>query len=141
MMHGPPLELHVDPAAKPHVCHTPAPVPAHWDKQVRADLERDVALGVWERVEPNIGWFYKENTMETRGERPLNDACKRQTHHTAQPLQQALTIPHSTLKSTYDAWNGFHSLKLRAGMVLNPDKFQFTQETVDWAGIRVTMDK
>ena len=227
MMHGPPLELHVDPAAKPHVCHTPAPVPAHWDKQVRADLERDVALGVLERVEPNtpVTWCHRmvlqrkhnRDPRQTVDLQPLNAACKRQTHHTAPPLQQALTIPHGTLKSTNDAWNGFHSLKLREedqhyttfltpygrfkykvgpqgwlatgdaytqrfdkitenvkqkrqciddsllysfsveeaflencayltltgrnGIILNPDKFQFAQETVDWAGVRVTMDK
>ena len=42
----------------------------------------------------------------------LNEACKRQTHHTKPSLQQALTIPHCTLKSTNDTWNGYHSLNL-----------------------------
>ncbi len=180
MMHGLPLKLHVDPATKSHVCHTPAPVPAHWDKQVRADLERDVALGVLERVEPNtpVTWCHR--------------MVLQRKHNGA--LQQALPIPHGALKSTNDALNGFHSLKLREedkhyttfitpygrfryevgvqgwlatgdaytqrfdkitedvkqkrqcmtgrnGIILNPDKFQFAQETVDWAGVRVTMDK
>ena len=39
LMQGPPLELHVDQRVKPYVCHTPAPVPAHWENKVKADLE------------------------------------------------------------------------------------------------------
>ena len=50
MMHGPDLELHVDPTVKPHSYHTPAPVPAHWKKQVKDDLQRDMNLGVLEKV-------------------------------------------------------------------------------------------
>ena len=47
-MDGPPLELHVDPNVKPYAAHIPASVPAHWEKQVKKDLNRDVALGVIE---------------------------------------------------------------------------------------------
>ena len=50
---SPPLELHVDPEAKPVACHIPASVPLHWQEQVRAGLERDVQLGVLERVPLN----------------------------------------------------------------------------------------
>ena len=50
---GNPLELHVDPAAKPVACHKPTPVPLHWKKQVKADLDRDVALRVLEKVPDN----------------------------------------------------------------------------------------
>ena len=123
LMQGPPLELHVDQRVKPYVCHTPAPVPAHWENKVKADLERDVALGVLERVAPNtpVTWCHRMvlarkhngDPRRTVDLQPLNKACKRQTHHTPPPLQQAMTIPHNVLKSTNDAWNGFHSLKLR----------------------------
>ena len=224
LMHGPPLEFHVDPEAKPFVCHTPASVPAHWEKKVKEDLERDVAMGVLEKVEPNtpVTWCHRMvlqrkhngDPRRTVDLQPLNEACKRQTHHTAPPLQQALTVPHGTLKSTNDAWNGFHSLELREedkhfttfitpfgryrykrgpqgwlstgdgytqrfdkitenvkqkrqviddsllysfsvkeafsenasyltlvgknGIILNPEKFQFAQETVNWAGVKIT---
>ena len=49
-MSGPPLEIHLEKDAKPRACHTPAHVPIHWQKQVEADLIRDVRLGVMERV-------------------------------------------------------------------------------------------
>ena len=49
-MEDPPVEIHVDPAAPPKACHTPAPVPLHWQQRVYDDLLRDEALGVIERV-------------------------------------------------------------------------------------------
>ena len=52
-MHGPPLELHVDPKARPFAVHTPASVPIHWAKKVKSDLERDVELG--------LGWYSSNN--------------------------------------------------------------------------------
>ena len=52
-MHGPPLELHMDPNAKPYATNILSSVPAHWEKQVKEDLARDIALGVLEKVEPN----------------------------------------------------------------------------------------
>ena len=45
-MTGPPIEIHVDPHAKPVACHTPAPIPLHWQEKVREDLLRDEALGI-----------------------------------------------------------------------------------------------
>ena len=53
LMKGEPLELHVDPTAKPVAIHKPALVPLHWQDKVYADLERDVRIGVLERVNPN----------------------------------------------------------------------------------------
>jgi hypothetical protein len=59
MMTGTPLQLHVDPAAKPVACHKVTPVPLHWKHRVKADLERDVALGVLEKVPDNtpVTWL------------------------------------------------------------------------------------
>ena len=48
-----PLKLHVDPNAVPVAIHKPALVPIHWQDRVYADLERDVRIGVLERVDPN----------------------------------------------------------------------------------------
>ena len=44
MMSGPPLKLIVDSEAKPHAVHTPIPVPVHWQKALKASLDRDVRL-------------------------------------------------------------------------------------------------
>ena len=45
-----PLPLHVDPDTRPVAVHKPALVPIHWQDNVYADLERDVRIGVLERV-------------------------------------------------------------------------------------------
>ena len=52
-MTGEPLKLFLDPDARPIAVHKPAVVPIHWQEKVHSDLERDVALGVLEKVEPN----------------------------------------------------------------------------------------
>ena len=60
-MEGPPIEIHVDPAATPKACHTPANIPLHWQQRVYDDLLRDEALGVIERVpygEP-VTWCHR----------------------------------------------------------------------------------
>ncbi len=53
LMKGDPLKLHVDPNATPVAIHKPALVPLHWQDKVHADLERDVRIGVLEKVNPN----------------------------------------------------------------------------------------
>ena len=45
-----PMTLHVDPNAKPVAFHKPYNVPVHWRDQVKAGLDRDVKLGVLEKV-------------------------------------------------------------------------------------------
>ena len=42
----------------------------------------------------------------------LNKATLRETHHTPSPFHQASVIPPNTVKTTLDAWNGYHSLSL-----------------------------
>ena len=51
-MHGEPLEIFLNPHAKPVAVHTPIPVPVHWQEQVKRELDRDVRLGVIEEVPP-----------------------------------------------------------------------------------------
>ena len=53
MMTGEPLRLYVDPDAKPYAVHKPAIIPIHWQEQVFNDLERDVRLGVLEKLPQN----------------------------------------------------------------------------------------
>ncbi len=50
MMAGPPLSLSIDPTAVPKPCHTPISIPIHWQDEVKAGLDRDVRLGVLEKV-------------------------------------------------------------------------------------------
>ena len=123
MSGSPPLEIKVDPKVRPFACHTPAAVPAHWRDQVKKDLERDERLGVIERVPENTDTTWCHRMVLTRKHsggvrrnvdlQPLNAACMRQTHPCEPPLQQAMTVPAGMLKTKSDAYQGFHSCKLR----------------------------
>ena len=53
MKDSPPLRLFMDPNATPVAIHSPAAVPRHWEDSVKAGLERDIRLGVIERVPVN----------------------------------------------------------------------------------------
>ena len=122
-MSGPPVEIHVDPDAQPRVCHTPAQIPLHWQEQVEEDIQRDVALGILEKVpygEP-VTWCHrmvitrKHNGKPRRTVdlSPLNKFCRRETHATESPFHLARRIPPNVWKSVCDAWNGYHSVPLR----------------------------
>ena len=123
MMSGPPIRIHMDPNAAPTVVHTPASIPIHWREKVKEQLDADVALGVIEKVEPNVPttwchraiWVRKPDGSPRRvvDFQSLNKHCLRDTHHTVPPFQQARTIPHSTYRSVTDAWNGYHSVPVR----------------------------
>ena len=121
-MSGPPLKLNIDPDSTPVAVHTPAPVPIHWQDEVKAQLDRDVELGVIEPVpwgQPTL-WCSRMVTVAKSDGSPrrtvdlqsLNNASVRQTHHTASPFHQAMSVPHNTKKTVLDAWNGFHSLTI-----------------------------
>lgn len=226
-MTGPPIEIHVEETAKPRTCHTAAPIPLHWQERVHRDLIRDEALGVIEKVpygEP-VSWCHRMvvtrkhdgSPRRTVDLSPLNKFCKRETFSAEAPFPMARRIPGKTWKTVTDAWNGYHSVPLRAsdrhlttfitpfgrwrytrapqgflssgdgynrrfdailsnferkercvddtifydenleehwwrtidflstcgaaGIVLNPDKFQFAQRDVDFAGFKITESK
>ena len=230
LMQGPPLRFIKKPDSKPFAVYSPATVPAHWAAKVKEDIDRDVRLGVLEKVEPGmhnqvedwchrmvLGRKHNGDPRRTVDLSPLNDQSVRQCHPTAPPLQQATTVPKHQKKTTLDAWNGFHSVKIREedrhlttfltpwgrycyrtapqgykvsgdaytarydritigvkkmrrviddtllyednvekafhqvaeylslvgqnGIILNPDKFEFAEDKVSWAGVRLTEDK
>ena len=106
----------------PAAHHTPAPVPIHWQEQVNADIEHDVALGVLEPVpigEP-VMWCHlmvvrtKKNGQPPRTVdfQPLNKYATRETHHTQSPLLQVRAVPRNMKKTVFDAWNGYHSMPI-----------------------------
>jgi len=225
-MDGPPISLHVADDARPVKLNTPASIPLHWQDKVKKDMERDVRLGVIERVPygETPDWSHRMvivrkndgGPRRTTDLSPLNKFCKRETHPSKSPFHLARSVPGSSYKTVFDAWNGFHSVPIReedrhyttfitqwglfryvrapqgflssgdgynrrlddilahferlvrcvddsllhddddklrehwwrvieflevagnAGVVLNSDKFQFAQETVDFAGFRIT---
>ena len=122
-MAGPPIEIHVSPSAKPRAFHTPASIPLHWQQQVHADLLRDEALGILEKVphgEPTQ-WCHRMvitrkhdgTPRRTVDLSPLNKFCRRETFASETPFKLARRVPSNTWKSVTDAWNGYHSVPLR----------------------------
>ena len=145
---------------------------------------------------------------------PLNKYCEREVHPSKSPFHLARSIPKDSIKTVFDAWNGFHSVFIReedrhyttfitpwglfrykrapqgylasgdgycrryddivahfprlariidnsclydpkkdlgahwwrvevsgnAGIILNADKLQFSQNSVDFAGFRINTD-
>jgi hypothetical protein len=122
MSGSPPLKLNVDPTVKPVACHVPAPVPLHWQEAVRAGIERDVRLGVLERVPLNtpVRWQSRMVVVPKHDGSPrrtvdygaVNTHCPRQTHHTPSPWLLASSVPEGMRKTVCDNWHGYHSLPL-----------------------------
>jgi hypothetical protein len=121
-MSGRPLDIHLREDAQPKAYHCPIPVPHHWKKQVKADLDRDVRLGIIEPVPPGTPtiWCSKMVVVPKKDGSPrrtvdlqqLNAATYRETHHTPSPFNQASVVPPHTKKTVLDAWNGYHSMPL-----------------------------
>ena len=140
MMDGPPLRLMVDKNATPSACHKAIPVPLHWMEKVKADMDRDVQLGVIEPVpvgEPVIWCHRMVVTAKKNGDprrtvdlQSLNRHAKRETHYTSSPFHQARTVPHGTKKTVLDAWNGYHSVPL------HPDDRHYTTFITPWGRYR-----
>ena len=143
LMDGPPLQLKIDPGAQPIACHTPVPVPLHWQDAVKAGLDQDVRLGIIEPVpvgEP-VTWYHRMVVCAKKNGKPrrtvdfqaLNAHAIRETHHTQSPFHQARSVPRGKKKSVFDAWNGYHSVPIR------PEDRHFTTFITPWGkgtGIR-----
>ena len=122
LQNSPPIELHVDPNATPVAVHRPAVVPLHWKEAVLEGLLRDIRLGVIERVPENTParWQHRMHiTAKHNGEprrtidyQTINSVSPRQTHHTPTPWHLVSSIPEGMYKSCFDAFHGYHSLRL-----------------------------
>ena len=121
-IHGDPLVIVTKPGTTPSAIHVPAPVPIHYQTEVKKGLDRDVALGVLEKVPVNtpVEWLHRMVIAPKKDGSPrrtvdlqaLNQASVRQTHHTASPYHTAASIPSGVMKTCLDAWNGYHSVQL-----------------------------
>ena len=91
-MSGRPMSISFRPDATPSAVHCPIPVPHHWKKSVKADLDQDVALGIIEPVPqgtPTIWCSHMVVTPKKDGAprrtidlQKLNQATLCETHHT-----------------------------------------------------------
>ena len=122
MRDSPPIQLHVDPTVKPYAIHKPRPVPIHWRDQVKAEVDRDVRIGVLEEfpIGKTTDWCSpmvicpktNGNPRRTVNIQRLNDVALRQTPTAESPFHQALSVPNQTVKTVVDAWQGYHSVPL-----------------------------
>ena len=138
-MKGAPVTASFKEGSLPHAVHTPIPVPHHWKKQVKEDIDRDVRLGIIEPVPQGTQTTWcsrmiitpkKDGTpRRTVDLQKLNNATSRETHHTPSAFNLVSTIPKKKLKSVLDAWNGYHSLPL------DPTAKEATTFITEWGGI------
>ena len=127
MTDAPALRLHIDPNAKPVACHNPRPVPIQWQEKVRSGLDRDVRIGVLEKVPVGTParWCapmvlvpkHDGDPRRTVDYTVINRHSVRQTHPTTAPYLQATSIPANTYKTVLDAWHGYHSVPIEASDV------------------------
>ena len=119
-----PLKIHVDVDAKPVARLKPGFIPLHQYDRVISDLNRDIAMGVLERPPLNepVTWCHRM-VIDTKHDgtprrtidmSPLNRVCMREPHGSKSPFQMARAIPRDTWKTVQDAWNGYHSIPIRA---------------------------
>ena len=121
-MSGEPMQVRFEKHYNPVAVHTPIPVPHHWKQQVKADLDRDVRMGVIEPVPQGTVTTWCSRMVvapktdgtprRTVDYQKLNSATMRETHHTPTPFNLVSTIPSGKVKTVLDAWNGYHSLSL-----------------------------
>ena len=105
-MEGPPVRIQVSDDVVPAVVHTPIAVPLHWQEKIKADLDRDVALGVIEPVpigEPVTHCTRMVITQKKDGNphhcvdyQQLNKYTSCETHHTMSPFHQVTLFPPDT---------------------------------------------
>ena len=129
-MTGAPMEIGAEGGGTPLYCFTPLPVAVNHKNKVKEDLDRDVRLGIIEPVPQGeiTEWCSRMVIVPKANGEPrrtvdfqrLNNATRRETHHTPSPFNLVSSIPTGTLKTVVDAWNGYHSLPL------DPDSKRFT---------------
>lgn len=121
-MSGPPMKLMIDPNATPVAHQNPIPIALHFFDPVKQDLQRDICLDVVEPVPAGtpLTWCHRMVVATKRDSTPrrtvdfqaLNKYAMRETHHTPSPFHLARSVPNHKKKTTCDAWNGYHSVRL-----------------------------
>ena len=121
-MSGPPMKLMVNPDATPVAHNKAIPVPIHFAERVKADLDRDVCLGVLEKVPRGTPttWCHRMVICAKKDGTPrrtidfqaLNKHACRETHHTPSPFHLARLVPSNMKKTTCNAWNGYHGVRI-----------------------------
>ena len=88
--------IHIQEDAVPYAVHSPIPIPHHWRDDVEKIIQRDVKLGILEKVlvgDP-VEWCSRMVTVKKRDGTPhitvdfqqLNKQCLRETHPNSYPF-------------------------------------------------------
>ena len=86
-------------------------------------MQHDVDMGVLERVpygEPTT-WCFRmvldrkddNSARRTVDLSPLNKHCIREVHNSKSPFDLARAVPENSIKTVFDAWNGYHSVPIQ----------------------------
>ena len=112
VMIGRPPDITFTREARPSAGRIPIPVPHHWIKRMKEDLNRFVALSIIEPVSagtPTV-WCSRMVVARKKDGRPrtvdlqkLNAATMRETHYTPSPFNQVSIVPARTKKIVLDA--------------------------------------
>ena len=107
---------------------------------MKADLDRDVRLGIIEKVPQGeiTEWCSRMVVTPKSNGKPrrtidfqeLNKATLREIHHTQSPINLVSQVPAGKLKTVLDAWNGYHSL------LLDPESRKYTNFITEWGMYR-----
>ena len=121
-MLGRPQDITFAREVKPSSMHTPIPVPHHWKKKVKEELDCDVALGIMESVPAGTPTVWCSRIViapnkngshrKTVNLQKLYAATMRGTHHTRSQFNQVSIVPTRTKKTILDTWYLYHILPL-----------------------------
>lgn len=119
---GPPMKIHLKPNAVPRACHKPINVPHHMRENTKNDIDRDVELGILEKVPTGVPTVWCSRMVvvpkpsgkvrRTVDLAALNNWCLRETHATEAPFFQVSRVKLDSWKTVMDAWNGYHAVEL-----------------------------
>ena len=121
-MKGKPHKIHLKEDAVPVAAHTPIPIPYHWKKEVKAQLDRDEKLEIIQKapVGEASEWCMRMvvvtkadgSPRRTIDFQPINKDCIREAHFTPTPFQAVSSIPKEVYKTVLDAFSGYHQVAL-----------------------------
>ena len=119
---GPEMIIKIKEGAEPVACHSPIPVPHHWKRKVKAEIDKNCRMGVMAPVPSGVPTPWCSRLLSTpkkNGDprlvvdlQPLNAVSLRETHHTPSPWNLVCAIPKGVKKTILDAKDGYHSIPL-----------------------------
>ena len=116
----PPLRIHIKEGSTPTAVHKPSTIPVHWIDKIRDDLERDIQLGVIERVPSNTPttWCSRMHVVSKKDGEPrkvvdlraVNSATKADSCYRASlPPSEQCPPKHLEIHVRRMEWIPFHS--------------------------------